>query len=53
MKDILKSELANKAVQKYVEGLLKKAEIKYYSAEGKEKPFSTSLEKTDAKAEKK
>lgn len=43
MKETLKGELANKAVQSYVEGLLKKADIKYYSAEGKEKPFSTSL----------
>ena len=52
MKETLKGELANKAVQKYVEGLLKKADIKYYSPEGKEKPFSTSL--TPAKgAEKK
>ncbi len=43
MKEALKGELANKAVQKYVEGLLKKSDIKYYSVDGKEKPFSTSL----------
>lgn len=43
MKDSLKGELANKAVQTYVEGLLKKSDIKYYDANGKEKPFSTSL----------
>ncbi len=40
MKDNLKNELANKAVQTYVEGLLKNADIKYYDADGKEKPFS-------------
>jgi peptidyl-prolyl cis-trans isomerase C len=43
MKDALKNELANKAMQSYVEGLLKKADIKYYSVDGKEKPFSVSL----------
>lgn len=43
MKEGLKAEVANKVVQGYVEGLLKKADIKYFSAEGKEKPFSTSL----------
>jgi peptidyl-prolyl cis-trans isomerase C len=63
MKESLKGELANKAVQSYVEGLLKKADIKYYTADGKEKPFSTSLspaakgtekpaEKVEEKAEK-
>ena len=52
MKESLKGELANKAVQKYIEGLLKKSDIKYYSADGKEKPFSTSLTPA-AKAEKK
>ena len=43
MKDSLRNELANKAVQGYVEGLLKKADIKYYDASGREKPFSISL----------
>jgi peptidyl-prolyl cis-trans isomerase C len=43
MKDSLKGEISNKVVQTYVEGLLKKADIKYYSPEGKEKPFSTAL----------
>ena len=43
MKEGLKTELANKSVQTYVEGLLKGANIKYYSPEGKEKSFSTSL----------
>jgi hypothetical protein len=40
---MLKGELANKSVQKYVEGLLKKSDIKYFAADGKEIPFSTSL----------
>lgn len=43
MKESLKAEVANKSVQGYVEGLLKKADVKYYAADGKEKPFSTSL----------
>lgn len=43
LKEGLKVEVANKAVQTYVEGLLKKSEVKYYSADGKEKPFSLSL----------
>ncbi|MDE3059766.1 MAG: peptidylprolyl isomerase [Pseudomonadota bacterium] len=60
MKDSLRSELAGKAVQGYVEGLLKKADIKYYSADGAEKPFTASLSpaagsapKADAKKEEK
>jgi len=60
-KESLKGELANKSVQTYVEALLKKSDIKYFDANGKEKTFSTSLapaakgaEKTDEKpAEKK
>jgi len=44
MKDELQGELSNKVVQDYVEGLLKKADIKYYSPEGKEKTFSRSLQ---------
>jgi len=43
MKEMLKDEQAKKVVQRYVESLLKKADIKYYAADGKEKPFSTSL----------
>jgi len=43
MKDGLRAELSNKVVQDYVEGLLKKADIKYYGPDGKEKPFSTTL----------
>jgi len=43
MKDGLKGEVTNKAVESYVEGLLKKAEVKYFDTEGKEKPFSTSM----------
>lgn len=43
MKESLRGDLTNKNVQAYVEGLLKKADIKYYGADGKEKSFSTSL----------
>jgi len=43
MKESLKAEVANKMVQKYLEGMLKTANIKYYGPDGKEKPFSTSL----------
>jgi peptidyl-prolyl cis-trans isomerase C len=43
MKDELRGELTNKAVQSYVESLLKTADIKYYDADGKELPFSRSL----------
>lgn len=43
MKESLKDEVAKKAVQRYVETLLKKADIKYFAADGKEKTFSTSL----------
>ena len=53
MKDQLRAELTNKAVQGYVEGLLKSADIKYYSAEGKEKDFSRSLAPAAGKAEEK
>lgn len=42
-KEALKNELTNKAVQAYVENLLKGADIKYYSADGKEQPFSRTL----------
>lgn len=50
MKEILKGEMANKSVQKYVESLLKKSDIKYFAADGKEKPFSTSLAPAAGKA---
>ncbi len=43
LKESLKSEVANKMVQKYLEGMLKSANIKYYGVDGKERPFSTSL----------
>jgi len=39
MKESLKGEVTNKAVQTYVESLLKSADIKYYDATGKEKEF--------------
>jgi len=42
-KDALRAELTNKAIQTYVEGLLKAADIKYYDANGKEKEFSLAL----------
>jgi len=51
-KDALQGELANKAVQGYVEGLLKKSDIKYYGADGKEKPFSKELMPKKDKADK-
>lgn len=52
MKESLKGELANKSVQTYVEGLLKKSDIKYYDVAGKEKTFSTSLAPAAKGAEK-
>lgn len=39
MKESLRGEITNKAVQTYVEGLLKSADIKYFGADGKEKDF--------------
>lgn len=51
MKESLKAEVANKMVQKYLESMLKGANIKYYSADGKEKPFSTSLTPPTAAAQ--
>lgn len=44
LREELESEVSNKLVQDYVEGLLKKADIKYYGTDGKEKAFSRSLE---------
>lgn len=43
MKERLKAEASGKAVESYVEGLLKGADIKYYGADGSEKPFSREL----------
>lgn len=43
MKESLRGELTNKAVQGYVEGLLNSADLKYYSADGKEQPFSRNM----------
>lgn len=45
-KESLKSELTNKAIQTYVEGLLKTANIKYYDENGKEKDFARTLTAT-------
>ena len=47
-KDSLKSEVTGKAVQTYVEGLLKDASIKYLDESGKEKDFSRELTKPKA-----
>lgn len=44
MRDEIQAEISAKAVQDYVETLLKKADIKYYAADGKEKTFSRSLQ---------
>ena len=54
-KDSLKAEVTNKAVQAYIEGLLKAASIKYFDENGKEKDFARSLvqPKADAKPEEK
>ena len=50
-KDALKAEVTNKAVQEYIEGLLKAASIKYFDENGKEKDFARTLvqPKADAK----
>lgn len=45
MKESLQVELTNKALQGYIEGLLAKADIKYFDADGKEKEFSRSMKK--------
>ncbi len=54
MKDGLRGEVTNKAVQTYVEGLLKSADVKYFGADGKEKDFprvaQTKAEKPEEKA---
>lgn len=51
MKEGLKNEVTNKAMQEYVEGLLKKADIKYYDASGKEKPFTREIAPAAGKGE--
>lgn len=43
MKESLRGESTNKAVQVYVEELLKKADVKYYAADGKEKEFPRTM----------
>ena len=43
MKESLRAEATNKAVQGYLEGLLKGADIKYFAADGSEKELSRSL----------
>ncbi len=43
VKETIKGDLTNKAVQNYVEGLLKSASIKYFDESGKEKEFSRAL----------
>lgn len=53
MKESLKAEATNKAVESYVEGLLKAADIKYFGADGKEKPFARELSPAAGKAEEK
>lgn len=53
MKESIRGELTNKAVQTYVENMLKSADIKYFSADGKEQNFSRSLAPAAGKAEEK
>lgn len=43
MKESLKTEMTNKALQEYVEGLLKTADITYYGSDGRKREFSKSL----------
>ncbi|MGE0754100.1 MAG: peptidylprolyl isomerase [Alphaproteobacteria bacterium] len=43
MKEPLQAELSNQHIQKYLEGLLKNAQITYYGPDGKEKPFSREI----------
>ncbi len=54
-KEAIRGELSNKAVQSYVEALLKSASIKYFDEAGKEKDFTRTLvapkEKEEGKAE--
>lgn len=48
MKPMLEEEISNKKLQAFVEDLLKKADIKYYGEDGKEKPFPRTLEAAPA-----
>jgi peptidyl-prolyl cis-trans isomerase C len=50
-KDELKSELAEQSVEKYVQSLLKGANVKYYDENGKEKPFPLEAKPSAAPAE--
>lgn len=42
-KEALRAELAEDAMQNYIEGLLNDADITYYTADGSEQPFSRKL----------
>ena len=53
MKESLRGELQEKAVQNYVEGLLKNNEVKYFAPDGSEKPLPKELLPTSAPAAKK
>jgi peptidyl-prolyl cis-trans isomerase C len=54
MKEALKGDVTNKAVQTYVEDMLKKADIKYFTPDGKQKDFpavaQTKADKMEEKA---
>jgi peptidyl-prolyl cis-trans isomerase C len=45
MREDLQGEVSNQAVQEFVQALLKKADIKYYTPDGKEQSFSRTLDK--------
>lgn len=51
MKESLKQEATGKAVESYVEGLLKAADIKYFGSDGSEKPFKRELSPAAGKPE--
>jgi peptidyl-prolyl cis-trans isomerase C len=53
MKDGLKGDVTNKAVQTYVESLLKSADVKYFDASGKEKEFPRTAQMKTEKPEEK
>lgn len=50
-KESLRSDATNKAVQTYVEGLLKTADIKYFDENGKEKDFPRTMAPMSAPAQ--
>jgi len=52
MKEQLRGAIANKAVQSYVESLIKSANVKYYGPDGKEKTLSLSLNPPEEKGTK-